>query len=73
VKAFMGEDHEVAHVPAEAQTVLADFDKRPAYYEVLDRRDQPQRPFRLRGRWRILVIGDTPWPAAWQERRSSSY
>jgi hypothetical protein len=52
VKAFMGEDHEMAHVPAEVQTVLADFDRRPAYYEVLDRRDQPQWPFRLRGRWR---------------------
>ena len=41
VKAFMGEDYEVAHVPAEAQAVLADFDKRSAHYEVLDRRDQP--------------------------------
>ncbi len=43
VKAFMGEDYEVAHVPAQAQAVLADFDKRSAHYEVLDRRDQPQR------------------------------
>ena len=41
VKAFMGEDYEVAHVPAEAQAVLTDFDKRSAHYEVLDRRDQP--------------------------------
>ena len=41
VKAFMGEDYEVAHVPAEAQAVLANFDKRSAHYEVLDRRDQP--------------------------------
>ena len=41
VKAFMGEDYEVAHVPAEAQAVLADFDKRSAHYEVLDHRDQP--------------------------------
>ncbi len=41
VKAFMGEDYEVAHVPAEAQAVLSDFDKRAAHYEVLDRRDQP--------------------------------
>jgi heme-degrading monooxygenase HmoA len=38
VKAFMGE---AAHVPAEAQAVLADFDKRSAHYLVLDRRDQP--------------------------------
>ena len=41
VKAFMGEDYEVAHVPTEAQAVLADFDKRSAHYTVLDRRDQP--------------------------------
>ncbi len=41
VKAFMGEDYAVAHVPAEAQAVLADFDRRSAHYEVLDRREQP--------------------------------
>jgi len=41
VKAFMGEDYEVAHVPAEAQAVLADSGKRSAHYQVLDRRDQP--------------------------------
>jgi heme-degrading monooxygenase HmoA len=41
VKAFMGEDYEVAHVPAQARAVLADFDKCSAHYEVLDRRDQP--------------------------------
>jgi heme-degrading monooxygenase HmoA len=42
VKAFQGEDYDVAHVPAEAQAVLADFDQRSAHYEVLDRRDQPR-------------------------------
>jgi antibiotic biosynthesis monooxygenase (ABM) superfamily enzyme len=42
VKAFMGEEYEVAHVPPEAQAVLASFDKRSAHYEVLDRRDQPR-------------------------------
>jgi heme-degrading monooxygenase HmoA len=42
VKVFMGEDYEVAHVPAEARAVLADFDQRSAHYEVLDRRNQPQ-------------------------------
>lgn len=41
VKAFMGEDYEVAHVPAQAQAVLADFGKRSAHYEMLDHRDQP--------------------------------
>jgi heme-degrading monooxygenase HmoA len=42
VKAFMGDDYEVAHVPAQAQAVLADFDTRSAHYQVLDRRDQPR-------------------------------
>jgi len=42
VKAFMGEDYEAAHVPAEAQAVLADFGERSAHYEVLGRRDQPR-------------------------------
>ncbi len=41
VKAFAGEDHEAAHVPAAARAVLARFDERAAHYEVLDRRDQP--------------------------------
>jgi heme-degrading monooxygenase HmoA len=41
VKAFMGEDYEAAHVPPEAQAVLAGFDQRSAHYEVLDHRDQP--------------------------------
>ena len=42
VKAFMGDDYEVAHVPAQAQAVLADFDEHSAHYQVLDRRDQPR-------------------------------
>jgi hypothetical protein len=37
----MGEDYEAAHVPARAQTVLTDFDRRSAHYEVLDRREHP--------------------------------
>jgi heme-degrading monooxygenase HmoA len=41
VKAFTGDDHQVAHGPAQAQAVLADFGKRAAHYQVLDRRDQP--------------------------------
>ncbi len=40
VKAFVGEDHEVAHVPAAARAVLARFDERSAHFEVLDHRDQ---------------------------------
>ena len=42
VKAFMGDDYEVAHVPAAAQAVLADFDKRSAHDPVLARRDPPR-------------------------------
>jgi len=42
VRAFMGEDYNLAHVPPQAQAVLADFDRRSAHYEVLDRRDQPR-------------------------------
>jgi heme-degrading monooxygenase HmoA len=42
VRAFMGEDYDLAHVPPQAQAVLADFERRSAHYEVLDRRDQPR-------------------------------
>ncbi|MFJ8083126.1 antibiotic biosynthesis monooxygenase [Streptomyces sp. NPDC096205] len=41
VRTFMGEDYESAHVPAAAQAVLLDFDRRSTHYEVLDRREQP--------------------------------
>jgi antibiotic biosynthesis monooxygenase (ABM) superfamily enzyme len=40
VKAFVGEDHEVAHVPDTARAVLSQFDERVAHFEVLDRRSQ---------------------------------
>jgi heme-degrading monooxygenase HmoA len=40
VKAFAGEDYEVAHVPERARNVLSHFDARSAHYEVLDRREQ---------------------------------
>lgn len=40
IKAFMGEDYSVSHVPAAAQAVLARFDERAAHFEVLDRREQ---------------------------------
>jgi hypothetical protein len=35
VRAFMGDDYEIAHVPPPAQAVLAHFDPRSAHYEVL--------------------------------------
>jgi hypothetical protein len=40
IKAFMGEDYGVSHVPAAAQAVLSRFDERAAHFEVLDRREQ---------------------------------
>lgn len=40
IKAFVGADHEVAHVPAAARAVLSRFDERVAHFEVLDRRAQ---------------------------------
>jgi heme-degrading monooxygenase HmoA len=40
VKAFVGDDYEVAHVPEPAQAVLSRFDQRSAHYTVIDRRDQ---------------------------------
>jgi len=40
IKAFMGEDYAVSHVPPQAQAVLQHFDERAAHYEVVDRREQ---------------------------------
>src|SRR5918996_3481854 len=40
IKAFMGEDYAVSHVPAAAQAVLLRFDDRAVHYEVIDRREQ---------------------------------
>jgi len=40
IKAFVGEDAEVSHVPAAARAVLARFDRRAIHYEVFDRREQ---------------------------------
>jgi hypothetical protein len=34
VKAFAGEDHEMAYVPASARAVLTRFDDRSRHYEV---------------------------------------
>ena len=41
IRAFVGEDHEVSHVPPAARSVLSRWDERAAHYEVLDRRVQP--------------------------------
>ena len=40
IKAFVGEDYEVSHVPPSARAVLVRFDDRSAHYTVLDRRPQ---------------------------------
>ena len=40
IKAFMGEDYAVSHVPEAARAVLLRFDERAAHYEVVDRRAQ---------------------------------
>ena len=40
IKAFMGEDYAVSHVPMEARAVLNSFDDRAAQFEVIDRRNQ---------------------------------
>jgi antibiotic biosynthesis monooxygenase (ABM) superfamily enzyme len=36
VKAFTGEDYEVAHVPAAARAVLKRFDSRSQHYDVVE-------------------------------------
>jgi heme-degrading monooxygenase HmoA len=40
IKAFMGKDYAVSHVPAAARAVLKRFDSHAANFEVLDRRPQ---------------------------------
>ena len=40
IKAFMGEDYAVSHVPDAARAVLKRLDSRAAHYEVIDRRPQ---------------------------------
>ena len=41
IKAFVGDDYEVSHVPAAARAVLSRHDDRSAHYDVVDRRPQP--------------------------------
>ncbi len=40
IKSFVGEDHEIAHLPAAARALLSRFDERVAHYEVFERRGQ---------------------------------
>ena len=41
IRAFVGADYEVSHVPPAARALLSRCDERAAHYEVLDRRVQP--------------------------------
>ena len=43
IRAFVGEDHEVSHVPEAARALLSRFDERAAHFEVIDRRAQASR------------------------------
>jgi antibiotic biosynthesis monooxygenase (ABM) superfamily enzyme len=40
IRAFMGDDYSLSHVPARARAVLSRFDERAAHFDVLDRRPQ---------------------------------
>ena len=40
IRAFVGEDCAVSHVPPTARSVLARFDERATHFEVIDRRSQ---------------------------------
>lgn len=40
IRAFVGEDHTISHVPDVARAVLKRFDERALHYEVIDRREQ---------------------------------
>jgi heme-degrading monooxygenase HmoA len=40
IKAFVGDDYSVSHVPPQARAVLQRFDDRASHYEVIDRREQ---------------------------------
>lgn len=40
IRAFMGEDYAVSHVPEAARAVLSRFDGRAVHFEVIDRRAQ---------------------------------
>lgn len=40
IKAFMGDDYSVSHVPEAARAVLERFESHAAHYEVIDRREQ---------------------------------
>jgi heme-degrading monooxygenase HmoA len=44
IRAFTGEDYEVAHVPAEARAVLTRFDQRAVHYETLLTPEDTRKP-----------------------------
>ncbi len=40
IRAFVGDDYEVSHVPPAARAILSRFDGRAAHYQVVERRPQ---------------------------------
>lgn len=40
IRAFIGEDYAISHVPANARAVLSRFDERATHFEVVDERPQ---------------------------------
>lgn len=40
IRAFIGEDYAVSHVPAAARALLSRFDDRAAHFEVIEQRPQ---------------------------------
>lgn len=40
IRAFVGDDYAMSHVPPAARAVLCGFDERATHYEVIDRRPQ---------------------------------
>lgn len=40
IRAFVGDEYSVAHVPGRARAVLARFDDHATHYDVIDRREQ---------------------------------
>lgn len=47
IRAFVGEDPTVSHVPDAARAVLARYDTHAAHMEVIERRRQPDGPVRV--------------------------
>ena len=56
IKAFMGEDYSVSHVPERARAVLKRFDDHAAHYEV----DRPPRAIKAKPRTCPSAVSPSP-------------